>query len=126
MSCTPPKPASPGQLVFLCRVVSIPKSLVMPLNSSLAACGVDTNNPMSIKLHRESPSLGASFIGGYESDVAAALGQGFVDHREDIVLIKGISVHGVCPHHLVPFRGLAHVAYIPGGVLHGFGGSHAW
>jgi hypothetical protein len=27
----------------------------------------------------------------------------------------------VCPHHLVPFRGVAHVAYVPGGRLHGFG-----
>jgi GTP cyclohydrolase I len=26
-----------------------------------------------------------------------------------------------CGHHLVPFRGIAHVAYIPGGRLHGFG-----
>jgi GTP cyclohydrolase I len=36
-------------------------------------------------------------------------------------VIRGIAVHGVCPHHLVPFRGVAHVAYIPGGRLHGFG-----
>jgi len=33
----------------------------------------------------------------------------------------GIAIHGVCPHHLVPFRGVAHVAYLPGGRLHGFG-----
>ena len=32
----------------------------------------------------------------------------------DPVIIRGIAVHGVCPHHLVPFRGVAHVAYIPG------------
>ena len=35
--------------------------------------------------------------------------------------MRGIAVHGVCPHHLVPFRGVAHVAYLPGGRLHGFG-----
>jgi GTP cyclohydrolase I len=35
--------------------------------------------------------------------------------------VRGIAIHGVCPHHLVPFRGVAHVAYIPGGRLHGFG-----
>ena len=39
----------------------------------------------------------------------------------DMVIIRGIAVHGVCPHHLVPFRGVAHVAYLPGGRLHGFG-----
>jgi GTP cyclohydrolase I len=52
---------------------------------------------------------------------AEALGEGFADDRDDMVVVRGIAVHGVCPHHLVPFRGVAHVAYIPGGRLHGFG-----
>jgi GTP cyclohydrolase I len=38
-----------------------------------------------------------------------------------MVVVRGIAIHGVCPHHLVPFRGVAHVAYLPGGRLHGFG-----
>ena len=41
--------------------------------------------------------------------------------RCDMIIVRGIAIHGVCPHHLVPFRGLAHVAYLPGGRLHGFG-----
>ena len=60
-------------------------------------------------------------LGGYDLDPAEALGDGFADHRGDLVVVRGIAVHGVCPHHLVPFRGLAHVAYLPGGRLHGFG-----
>ena len=60
-------------------------------------------------------------LGGYEIDPATVLGAGFDDPREDMVVIRGIAIHGVCPHHLVPFRGVAHVAYIPGGRLHGFG-----
>jgi GTP cyclohydrolase I len=60
-------------------------------------------------------------LGGYDLDPASALGEGFADHRRDMVIVRGIAVHGVCPHHLVPFRGLAHVAYLPGGRLHGFG-----
>ncbi|MDY0013362.1 MAG: GTP cyclohydrolase I FolE [Rhodocyclaceae bacterium] len=60
-------------------------------------------------------------LGGYELDPALALGEGFADERQDMVVIRGIAVHGVCPHHLVPFRGVAHVAYLPGGRLHGFG-----
>jgi GTP cyclohydrolase I len=60
-------------------------------------------------------------LGGYEVDVANALGAGFEDSRTDAVIIRGIAIHGMCPHHLVPFRGVAHVAYIPGGRLHGFG-----
>ena len=60
-------------------------------------------------------------LGGYELDPATALGEGFEDPRADLVVVRGIAVHGVCPHHLVPFRGVAHVAYLPGGRLHGFG-----
>lgn len=60
-------------------------------------------------------------LGGYDVDPAVALGAGFEDARQDPVIIRGIAIHGVCPHHLVPFRGVAHVAYIPGGRLHGFG-----
>lgn len=60
-------------------------------------------------------------LGGYAIDPAEALGSGFEDTRDDMVVVRGIAVHGVCPHHLVPFRGVAHVAYIPGGRLHGFG-----
>ncbi|HMM46366.1 MAG TPA: GTP cyclohydrolase I FolE [Thiobacillaceae bacterium] len=60
-------------------------------------------------------------LGGYAVAPADALGEGFSDTRDDMVVVRGIAVHGVCPHHLVPFRGVAHVAYIPGGRLHGFG-----
>jgi GTP cyclohydrolase I len=60
-------------------------------------------------------------LGGYALDPAEVLGPGFEDPRQDMVVVRGIAVHGVCPHHLVPFRGTAHVAYIPGGRLHGFG-----
>ncbi len=60
-------------------------------------------------------------LGGYALDPAEALGVGFADSRRDLVVVRGIAVHGVCPHHLVPFRGVAHVAYVPGGRLHGFG-----
>lgn len=60
-------------------------------------------------------------LGGYDLDPAEALGDGFADPRTDLIVIRGIAVHGLCPHHLVPFRGVAHVGYLPGGRLHGFG-----
>ena len=60
-------------------------------------------------------------LNGYDVDVAQAIGTGFPDQRTDPVILRGIAIHGMCPHHLVPFRGVAHVSYIPGGKLHGFG-----
>lgn len=86
------------------------------------ACGVDDDSPhMAQTAARVRALWEERLLGGYGVDLAQALGQGFADPRQDLVVIRGIAVHGVCPHHLVPFRGVAHVAYVPGGRLHGFG-----
>lgn len=88
----------------------------------LAACGIagDTAH-MSRTAERVRELWQRRLLGGYDIDPAEALGEGFADPRSDMVVIRGIAIHGVCPHHLVPFRGVAHVAYLPGGRLHGFG-----
>ncbi|MBS0543954.1 MAG: GTP cyclohydrolase I FolE [Proteobacteria bacterium] len=88
----------------------------------LLACGIDpTTTHTGRTAQRVRELWQRRLLGGYELDPAAALGDGFADPRADMVVIRGIAVHGVCPHHLVPFRGVAHVAYLPGGRLHGFG-----
>jgi len=88
----------------------------------LAACGIAPDMPhMGRTAQRVRELWQKRLLGGYDLDPATALGDGFEDSRSDLVVIRGIAVHGVCPHHLVPFRGVAHVAYKPGGRLHGFG-----
>lgn len=88
----------------------------------LAACGIAADSQhMGRTASRVRELWQKRLLGGYELDPAQALGEGFEDPRADMVVIRGIAVHGVCPHHLVPFRGVAHVAYLPGGRLHGFG-----
>ncbi len=88
----------------------------------LRACGVSPDTPHTGRTAQRVRELWQRrLLGGYEMDPSAALGEGFDDPRRDMVVVRGIAVHGVCPHHLVPFRGVAHVAYLPGGRLHGFG-----
>ena len=88
----------------------------------LGACGIAPDAAHMGKTAQRVRDLWQKrLLGGYDMDPAAALGDGFPDHRRDMVVVRGIAVHGVCPHHLVPFRGVAHVAYLPGGRLHGFG-----
>ena len=92
------------------------------INDLLHACGVVPQSAHTGMTARRVRELWEKrLLGGYEIDPATVLGVGFDDPREDMVVIRGIAIHGVCPHHLVPFRGVAHVAYIPGGRLHGFG-----
>jgi GTP cyclohydrolase I len=99
-----------------------PEAFERAVNAMLVACGVA---PDSVHTGRTAARVRELWqkrlLGGYAIAPAEALGEGFADTRTDMVVIRGIAVHGVCPHHLVPFRGVAHVAYIPGGRLHGFG-----
>lgn len=99
-----------------------PLAFERAISDLLAACGVAPDSSHTGRTPERVRELWQRrLLGGYELDPAAALGDGFADPRADMVTIRGIAVHGVCPHHLVPFRGVAHVAYLPGGRLHGFG-----
>jgi GTP cyclohydrolase I len=92
------------------------------VNDLLQACGVAADGAHTGKTAKRVRELWERrLLGGYALDPAEVLGPGFDDPRSDMVVVRGIAVHGVCPHHLVPFRGTAHVAYVPGGRLHGFG-----
>lgn len=43
----------------------------------------------------------------------------FQDQYDDIVVVKDIEFTSMCEHHLMPFYGLAHIAYIPNGKIIG-------
>lgn len=51
---------------------------------------------------------------GYEADVSNVITT-FEDSCDDMVLVKDIEFYSMCEHHMLPFFGRAHVAYIPDG-----------
>jgi len=55
------------------------------------------------------------FFTGYEQDADAALSRTFKDvgGYDDMVLLRNIDMHSHCEHHIVPFIGMAHIAYLP-------------
>ena len=62
------------------------------------------------------------FLAGYAMDPAEILGEPVLgEANPDVVVVSGLRFHSMCPHHLVPYRGVAHLAYIPAGKLAGFG-----
>lgn len=116
-----PQPSSPNIGIPRPNAFN-PVAFEEAINSLLKACGIAPDGThMGRTAQRVRELWQNRLLGGYELDPGSALGSGFADHRRDMVVVRGIAVHGVCPHHLVPFRGLAHVAYLPGGRLHGFG-----
>jgi GTP cyclohydrolase I len=60
-------------------------------------------------------------LDGYAMDPAEVLGEAMQIPGKDLVALAGIDFHAVCPHHLLPYRGRACVAYVPGGRVVGFG-----
>ncbi len=52
---------------------------------------------------------------GYQQDVHEVLnGALFVENYDEIVLVKDIDFASLCEHHLIPFFGKCHIAYLPG------------
>jgi len=51
---------------------------------------------------------------GYRQDPAAILATTFAEDCDQMVVVEGIEFTSMCEHHLLPFRGTATVAYIPG------------
>jgi GTP cyclohydrolase I len=104
-------------------VASSEPALRAAVEALLRASGLD---PASEEL-RETPARVArlwqsEFLAGYALDPAVILGEPVTGEADpDVVVVGGLRFHGMCPHHLLPYRGVAHVAYIPHGKLVGFG-----
>ena len=57
---------------------------------------------------------------GYQMSVQDVVGKGvFEEAHEEMILVRDIELYSLCEHHLLPFFGRAHVAYIPDGRLIG-------
>ena len=56
----------------------------------------------------------AELFAGLRVDPAKVLSTTFEANHEELVLVRDIDVMSLCEHHLLPFRGSAHIGYIPG------------
>ena len=80
----------------------------------LAAVGEDPDRDGLLETPKRVAKAYNEILGGYQEDPAAHLDKQFeVDHRE-LVIVKDIPFASLCEHHMLPFIGRAHVAYIPG------------
>ena len=89
----------------------------------LAAIGEDPGRPGLVNTPARVAEAYAEFFAGVGADPVSALG-GSVPAGEqtgELVLMRGIDFRSICEHHLLPFTGIAHVAYVPDERLAGLG-----
>ena len=57
---------------------------------------------------------------GYDESVEEVIGEGvFEEPHESMIMVRDIELYSLCEHHMLPFFGRAHIAYIPDGRIVG-------
>lgn len=90
----------------------------------LAAIGEDPSRPGLASTPSRVADAYAEFFAGLGRDAAEDLGQPVPlegERQAETVLLRDIEFRSVCEHHLLPFIGVAHVAYLPGDAVIGLG-----
>jgi len=80
----------------------------------LLAVGEDPDRAGLVRTPARVARAYAELFAGLRVDPAAVLRTAFDADHEELILVRDIEVFSLCEHHLLPFRGQAHVGYIPG------------
>ena len=81
----------------------------------LKAIGDDPARPDLLGTPRRVADMYEEVLSGMKKDPARELEVLLSEDHDEIVLLKNIPLYSICEHHLLPFIGKAHVAYIPKG-----------
>ena len=86
----------------------------------LATIGEQPDREGLLKTPERAAKAMAVMTSGMSSDPAAILRSAlFHEDNDEMVLVKDIELYSLCEHHMLPFFGKAHVAYIPNGQIVG-------
>jgi len=80
----------------------------------LHAIGEDPDRDGLLRTPARVAEMYAEVCAGLSQDPASHLVVTFEANHDEMVLVRDIALYSICEHHLVPFHGRAHVAYIPG------------
>ena len=61
------------------------------------------------------------FFSGIDQDPLAVLSETFEAEHNEVVILKDVELVSICEHHLLPFTGVAHIAYLPSDRVVGLG-----
>lgn len=94
--------------------VDLPR-IELAVRDILEAIGEDPDRAGLIDTPRRVAKAYAELFGGLNESPATHLSRVFDEQADELVLLKDIDFFSLCEHHLLPFQGKAHVAYLPSG-----------
>jgi GTP cyclohydrolase I len=80
----------------------------------LEAIGEDPTRDGLVETPRRVAAMYAELFDDYDQDPGEHLRVTFEEGHDEMVMVRDIPFTSLCEHHLVPFVGFAHVAYLPG------------
>lgn len=95
-------------------------SLILNYKEILHQLGEDSRREGLDKTPERVAKAMQFFTQGYEVDAKAILDSAkFHEPMSEMIIVKDIEIYSLCEHHMLPFFGKAHVAYIPNGWITG-------
>jgi len=104
----------------LCKIITMKDPLETAALQTLKALGEDPRREGLLKTPRRVARALREMTSGYNVDLDKVFNGAFfrVNYRE-MVIVRDIAFYSLCEHHMLPFFGRAHVAYIPKGRIVG-------
>lgn len=98
--------------------VDIPR-IERAVREILIACGENPDREGLIKTPNRVARSYGELMAGLCDDPRRHLKTVFTERYDEVVLLRDIEFHSLCEHHLLPFTGHAHLAYLPDGKVVG-------
>jgi GTP cyclohydrolase I len=87
----------------------------------ITAIGEDPKRPELLATPDKFAEAYQEFFKGVGVDPMSILSDAFPAEQNDVVILKDIGLVSICEHHLLPFTGVAHIAYLPKDQVVGLG-----
>lgn len=98
----------------------ITAKLIENYRSSIELLGEDAEREGLLKTPERVAKAMQYLTQGYDMDAKAILNSAkFQESYSEMVIVKDIELYSMCEHHMLPFFGKAHIAYIPNGYITG-------
>lgn len=98
----------------------VTSDLIQHYKSSIELLGEDVQREGLQKTPERVAKAMQFLTEGYQMDAKAILeGAKFTEAYSEMVIVKDIELYSLCEHHMLPFFGKAHIAYIPNGYITG-------